>query len=279
MLRSFISRNPFTVFATLTLGYQFAVVGIVHTLTPAGLHMHDVPFAHMVFRFRVFGPLVFSMAITAYLEGIPGLKKLFASFFHWKVPAGWYLLAFTWKFILGYLGMMVVAALAIAPWPGWYVWNFLPTIISNLAFIVGIAVVEETSWIRFSFTRMQERYSALLSAIIVGLCWGLWYLPMMLLGEGVPDGIPWFAFLFSMFSLTTLLGWVFNTTRSGTILLIMQVISNCAFVFIPMLPMTTNNPAYIQGFVIWFLLVAIIVIVVAGPKNLSRRERAKWSED
>ncbi len=278
MLRTFIARNPFSVFAFLTLSYQFMVVIIVHSMIPAGARLHDVPFAHAVFRFRVFGPLFFSMAITAYLEGLPGLRKLFSSFFHWNVPAKWYMLAFTWKFILGYLGMMLVSVLAIAPWPGWYVPDFMSALIGNIAFIVGIAVVEETSWIRFSFTRMQERHNALMSAIIVGLAWGLWYLPMMLIGEGVPDGIPWFAFLFSMFSLTTLLGWVYNTTRSGTILLIMQVISNCAFVFIPMLPMTTNNPAYIEAFVVWFLLVAIIVIIIAGPKDLSRRGRARWNE-
>jgi len=278
MLRTFIARNPFSVFAFLTLSYQFLVVIVVHSMIPAGAHLHDVPFAHAIFRFHVFGPLFFSMAITAYLDRWPGLIKLFSSFFHWKVPAKWYLLAFTWKFILGYLGMMLVSVLAIAPWPGWYVPDFMSALIGNIVFIVGIAVVEETSWIRFSFTRMQERYTALVSAIIVGLCWGLWYLPMMLIGEGVPDGIPWFAFLFSMFSLTTLLGWVYNTTRSGTILLIMQIISNCAFVFIPMLPMTTNNPAYIEAFVVWFLLVAIIVIIIAGPKDLSRRGRARWNE-
>ena len=80
---------------------------------------------------------------------------------------------------------------------------------------------------KFSVTRMQERYSALVSCLLVGIGWGLWYLPMLLIGEGVPDGYPWPMFLLSMVCLTVLLGWTYNMTRSGTILLIMQIVSNC----------------------------------------------------
>ena len=86
----------------------------------------------------------------------------------------------------------------------------LKGLIVNLPFIIGIAFVEETAWMKFSVTRLQEKYSALRSCLTVGVAWGLWYLPMLLVGEGVPDGYPWPVFLLSMVCLTVLLGWAYS---------------------------------------------------------------------
>jgi hypothetical protein len=127
-------------------------------------------------------------------------------------------------------------------------------------------------------TRLQEKRSALFSATWVGLAWGLWYLMMMLLGEGVPDGIPWYAFLISMFSLTVFLTWAYNSTRSGVVLLIMQVFSNCAFLTVPMLPVPEKPPYFMNAFVVLFLVVSVVIIKFGGPQNLARYVRAKWSD-
>jgi hypothetical protein len=182
-MRQFVAKYPVLVFTLLTLAYQFAVVGVVWARLGPGQHMHDDAFAHMVFRFRVFGPLVFAMLLTFYLEGGKGLRTLFEGFIHWKVPAKWYLLAFSWKFLFTYVGIGFLVLVGQAQWPGWVVDNFfggdlsnLKAWLSNLGFIVGIAFVEETAWMKFSVTRMQERYSALTSCLLVGIGWGLWYL-------------------------------------------------------------------------------------------------------
>ncbi len=281
-MRSFITRYPVAVFVTLTLLAQFSVVLATWLLIPEGQEMHsDSPgarLAHMVFRFRVFFPLVLAIWLTVYLDGWGGLKKLFGSYFHWRVPAKWYALAFSWKFILGYMGIGLVVAMGMDTTDHWINHNFLSETIRNAAFVIGIAFVEETSWIRFSVTRLQEKRSALFSATWVGMAWGLWYLMMMLLGEGVPDGIPWYAFMISMFSLSVFLTWAYNSTRSGTVLLIMQVFSNCAFLTVPMLPVPEKPPYFMNAFVVLFLLVSFLIIRACGARNMSRYVRARWSD-
>ncbi len=281
-MRSLITRFPIATFVTLTLLAQLGVVVATWLLIPEGQEMHsDSPsarMAHMVFRFRVFFPLGLAIWLTVYLDGWGGLKKLFGSYFHWRVPAKWYLLAFSWKFMLGYIGIFSVVSMGLDQWPGWLNYNWLSETVRNAAFVIGIAVVEETSWIRFSVTRLQEKRSALFSATWVGLAWGLWYLMMMLLGEGVPDGIPWYAFLTSMFSLAVFLTWAYNSTRSGTVLLIMQVFSNCAFLSVPMLPVPEKPPYFMNAFVVLFLLVSFLIIRFLGAKNMARYERARWSD-
>ncbi|MBL8002696.1 MAG: hypothetical protein JNL05_12120, partial [Flavobacteriales bacterium] len=265
-MRKLLSKHPVTAFVLLTLGFQLSIVLIAYSLMPEGKHLHDLPDAHMVFRLRVFGPLVFSMWITWYLEGTAGLRKLFSAFLTWRVPTRWYALAFTWKFIATYVGIGTLAILGIRQWPGAFVSGFLPGLISTMPFIVGIAIVEETSWMKFAVTRLNERYSALRVSFIIGMCWGFWYLPMLLLGEGVPDGIPWPVFLVSMFSLTVLLSWAYNETHSGLVLLVMQILSNCAFIMIPVLPGWHElDPAYVIAFVCAFFVGALAIIAVAGP--------------
>ncbi len=286
-MRSFISRNPVLTFTFLTLTYQFAVVGIIWTILSPGQKIHDDTTAHMIFRFRGFGPLVFAVWITLYLEGMVGFKKLFASFFHWKVPTRWYFLAVGWKFLFTYVGITCLVLLGLREWPGFIVENFfggtwetLRQLIVSLPFIIGIAVVEETAWMKFSVTRMQEKYSALTSCVIVGIAWGMWYLPMLLLGDGVPDGYTWPMFMTSMLCLTVLLGWTYNMTRSGTILLIMQIISNCAFFIVPVLPAHWGlDDAYVNAFVGANVASAILLVIIFGPKQLGNRERAKWSDE
>ena len=279
-LHQFVSRHPVTIFIALTLGFQLTIVLLAYGLMPAGSALHDYPQAHMVFRFRVFGPLVFAMGLTYFLEGRQGLVKLFSAFAKWRVPARWYALAFSWKFIVTYLGLAFLAISGMRAWPGAIAADFLPQLLKNMPFIVGIAVVEETAWMKFSVLRLNERYTALRTSIIIGLCWGFWYLPMLMLGEGVPDGIPWPVFLVSMFSLTVMLSWAYNETHSGLVLLIMQILSNCAFIMIPVLPGWHNlDPAYVVGFVCVFFLASLCILWYAGPKELnSKGVRARWSD-
>jgi hypothetical protein len=144
-MKALVSRYPVGTFIMLTLGYQLAVVLIARMLMAGGGTLHDHPAAHMVFRLRVFGPLVFAMAITIWLEGREGLGKLFAGYFKWRVPAQWYALAFTWKFIVAYIGIAIIVLVGWRPWPGMVTEGFFWPLMKNMPFIIGIALVEETS--------------------------------------------------------------------------------------------------------------------------------------
>jgi membrane protease YdiL (CAAX protease family) len=284
-MRALIARYPVLIFVLFALVYQAGIVGSVKLMLPDGGHLHEHDSAWMVFRMRVFGPLIFAVGITGYLEGWRGIRHLFSGFFRWRVGPGWYAWAIGWKFLFTFSGVAFAVSVGWCEWPGWIVGNVLSgdhrnllALISTLPFIFGIAFVEETAWMKFCVTRLQVRWSALHSCVIVGLAWGLWYLPMLLLGEGVPDGYPWPVFLLSMLALTVLLGWTFNMTKSGAILWIMQVVSNSAFFLLPVLPGWWNGDAvYINAFVAVNALAAVVVVAVFGSKELSNSQRARWS--
>lgn len=279
-MRAFVSRNPVAVFITLTLAFQVGVVLMAHHFM-AGGSLNGHPLAHNIFRIRPFGPIFFSVGLTYWLEGRQGIVRLFSSFFHWRVPAKWYALAFSWKFILGYAGITASVLLGLRAWPAAVDGGFIWSLLRNLPFIIGIAIVEETSWMKFGVTRMQAKYPAWRSCLTVGIGWGLWYVPMVFLREGVPSGVAWQAALLSMISLTFFLGWVYNETRSGTVLLIMQVLSNCTFFVVPILPSGPDmDQTFAVAYALTFCVLAGILIWRAGPKELcGTGVRAKWGED
>ena len=118
--------------------------------------------------------------------------EAFGRLFPLKVPAIWYGFAFIWKPLFTYIGIAGIAILGIRVWPGMVVDNFfggnwenLEHLAKNMPFIIGIAIVEETAWMKFCVTRLQDRYKALPACLLAGTAWGLWYLPMLLIGEGV----------------------------------------------------------------------------------------------
>jgi len=290
-MKALIAKYPVAILAIIVLGIQFGIVLVTKSMMKPGLRLHEVPEAHMVFRFRVFWPLVFAVLITYYLEGKAGLYKLFGAYKVWRVPGKWYAFAISWKFLFCYLGWAIAVFAFDDPtwWPGaaqpmfdkglngerMHIFN----LIAAMPFILGIALVEETTWMKYCATRLQDKYSAFVSCSITGAIWGLWYLPMLLLGEGVPDGIPWYFFLLSMMGLAILLGWVYNMTHSGLILLIMQLVSNIAFFVMPALPLAHNGDArYVMAFVWAEVAIAAFVVIKYGYKEMGPGPRPTWTD-
>jgi membrane protease YdiL (CAAX protease family) len=254
-----------------------------------GKRLHEVPDAHMVFRFRVFWPLVFAVLLTYYLEGKAGLHKLFGAYKVWRVPGKWYAFSISWKFLFCYLGWAIADIAGILPWPGAAQPMFtegpngermhIINLLFGMPFIIGIALVEETTWMKYCATRLQDKYTAFTSCFITGIIWGLWYLPMLLLGEGVPDGIPWYMFLLSMVGLALLLGWVYNMTHSGLILLFMQLVSNIAFYIMPALPVAHDGDAsWVKVFVWVEVAIAAFVVIRYGYKDMGLGPRPTWTD-
>lgn len=277
-MRAFVTRNPVFTFVVLTWILQWGLIGVVMLITPEGLHVTEDETAHMVFRLRLIGPLLVCLAVTYYLEGGKGVGKLFVAYTRWKVPAPWYMLAFTWKFINAYLAIGFVF-LIYGTFPGYYVDRFWEGWAINLPAIIYIALMEETSWMKFGVTRLQMRYNALTSALIIGFCWGMWYLPMLIINEGVPPGYPVAVFMGCMLGLGIMLTWAYNMTRSGLVLLVMQIISNTAFFVTPVLFAVTNDQHYIVAYSWVFMAFCAMLPILFGAKDLARGPRARWDTD
>ena len=126
---------------------------------------------------------------------------------------------------------------------------------------------EEPGWRGYALPKLQVDRSALLASLLLGVVWAFWHLPLVLIGQ-IPRSDPLFVVAW-----TVVFTWLFNNTN-GSVLLAMlmhntnNVISGGFFT-----AMFSGTDWVRQG---WLLValwcaVAVIVVVVNGPAQLSRR--------
>ena len=217
--------------------------------------------------------------LTAIVSGKAGLRAMFRRLLIWRASIGW------WAFGLFALGLMFIGGTVLyALFSGSTLalnlaqplYMFVPLFI--MKFFLDAGLGEELGWRGFLLPRLQSRYNALVSSLIIGVVWGLWHLPLFML-EGqsptyefgqtygvVPSllaytvvvTIPW-AILFT---------WFYNNTR-GSLLLAFVFHSSQAWFEIFRDPDNLIGPYLVYTAIL--TITAIVVVLVSGAKNLSRK--------
>jgi len=130
---------------------------------------------------------------------------------------------------------------------------------------------EEIGWRGYALPRLQSKYNALASTLVLGVIWGFWHL-LKFLPHWNAVSFAWFMLHAMAFAVT--LTWLYNGTKSSLLMVtIMHASSNTVGIFVPMANTFSNENmgAYI-GWVLFEVLAALIVIVTNGPEHLSRTE-------
>lgn len=81
----------------------------------------------------------------------------------------------------------------------------------------GLALGEEIGWRGFLYPRLRAKLGDTLAVVVLGIIWGVWHAPLLLLGYNYPSLAPgWRLVWMSMFCilLTAILAWVRQRSRS-----------------------------------------------------------------
>jgi membrane protease YdiL (CAAX protease family) len=225
--------------------------------------------------------------LTAIVSGKAGLKKMFCRLLIWRVGVGWWVFSL-FAFGLMFLGGTVLAALfsgsALHVNLNRPLYMIVPMIIMQFFFDSGLG--EELGWRGFLLPRLQARYNALVSSIIVGVVWGLWHLPLFML-EGMS---PTYEFGQTYGVVPSLLGytvvvvlpysilftWLYNNTK-GSLLLAFVFHASQAWMHLFMDPDNLIGPFW--GFSAIVFVTAIVVVLTSGAKKLSRKHERIMIQD
>ncbi len=110
-------------------------------------------------------------------EGKRSLAALLSSLFAWRTRIKWYVLAIAMPSGVLLTSMCVVLAL-YSEMP------VRPPVLVLVNSVVALPfgpVWEEIAWRAFALRKLQRRYSLFSSAIVIGVYWALWHIPMWLL--------------------------------------------------------------------------------------------------
>ncbi len=218
-------------------------------------------------------PSLLALVLTAIVLGREALRKLLRRLLHWRVNPLWYLVV-----VLGPVALVggVVALHTLVGDPALSLGRplLIPAVIT-LAFSIfpGSALGEEIGWRGYALPRLQAGRSALSASLILGPIWALWHLPLWLTGDPFKTPTFYVPFAVSVIALSVILTWVYNST-GGSLLMVVLLHATIN------LPMTLviddlGSRATVPVLLYWGLMIvaAIVVVIVAGPKHLSRKHR------
>ncbi len=284
--KAFIVRWPCACFFVLTFLVSWCVwIPAIRPLE--GLRTFNVPiWAVVLLLAGGAGPSIAALIVTYAIGGKQGIKKALGDFVRWKVGWRWYAVVLLLWAIVYAAGAPVCAALngqtfVFAP-------QQMLLLMPQYALSIFIALptgpcLEELGWRGYALPQLQQRYSALSSALIVGVVWCLWHFPLFFVpGLALPGGetvltapitIVWT--VLGTVGASIIFAWVYNNTHGSLLLAVLfhASLNAAPNALRPILyPDAPGEMITIisRTHVVLTCLVAAGLVVVFGPRHLSR---------
>lgn len=263
-IRKSVHRHPVWAFVVVTFAWSFGVDAAVYATQGVS--------PSLLFKLpRIWGPLV-GGAVVTYLLG-DSVRAWFGQVTNWRLSPLLYGVAVALPILLGEAETLLQAAVglpvAFSPQP-------LLSYVVSLAIMLFLAgSLEEFGWRGFAQPRLQESYSATLSAVGIGVVWGLWHLPFFVLFDnGAFDPATFHWYLLGIVSMSVILGWLYNESGGSVLLpMIAHAVHNQGGLF--------ETPADLSGTVarastaapsVAEAVVAVCIVLACGYRVLCRSE-------
>ncbi len=267
-MRSITQRYPLVAYYLLTL----ILSGVIFVLLfAAGL-------VEGLFFLGTFGPGLAAILVTLLISGRTGVKELLGSLLIWRVAIQWWLVALLLPALI-VLGAVYLFSLFGGPGLDFSRYQPLYSLIPMIILITLLnGVGEELGWRGFMLPRLQSRYNALVSSLIVGFFWGLWHAPVYFIAGtaqsilrsqvGFLAGL--LLFILSTMAISMTFTWVFNNTRGSVLIAaLLHGATNAWMNYFLVDPAGEVLGITIWSTVLWVVL-AVMLVVVYGPAQLSR---------
>jgi membrane protease YdiL (CAAX protease family) len=222
-------------------------------------------------------PTVAAILVARWTGGKKAVRGLLRKLLIVRVGLGWYIFA-----IFGLAVIYVVVILLHNSLAGS---RALPILSANtpplpplqlalslvpMFIVIGIVNGEELAWRGFALPRLQAKYNALTSSLILGVIWALFHLPLFFTVTGSSQADwPFSSFLVATLAMSVLYTWMFNNTRGSVFMayLFHAAANTWSQVF------SMDHANALVGWILAGVLVlaALIVLALTGAEDLSRR--------
>src|SRR5215470_3175396 len=225
-------RAPLAFFG-LTYGFTWLVL-LPALLAARGLIASPVPDLAFI-ALAQFGPSFAALLLVWREEGRSGVRHLLGRAFDLRIPARWLLPTLLVPLALGATAALVYRAIGGVPSPSGLLaqpWLIVPSFLFIL--LLQGPVPEEFGWRGHALDRLQARWSALTSALVLGVVWGLWHLPLFFLSAAGIYTLPFGPWLAQVVASSVLVTWLYNSTgRNLLVALLWHAMNNLSLALFP----------------------------------------------
>jgi membrane protease YdiL (CAAX protease family) len=245
----------------------------------SGSGVLPIRFPWPMYRFAGFGFAAASILMTGVTLGPRAVITLLKRFLIWRVGWRWYAslliipgtyltaiaLHAAWNGITPDFTATTAYGLAFGSWPRLIA--FVPVVF--LADVLGNG--EEIGWRGYALPRLQSRYAALFSGLVMGLIWALWHLALYITRMN-PIWFAWY--IVGVVAKSVLITWAYNGTRGSLLIATLYHATwNTSGMFLPVATKVSEADIGAFAFVVLTEVAVVAVItILAGPEHLSRAE-------
>jgi len=270
---NFVARHPAITYFALTFAVSW--LGAFAVVAPHLRRGEAIPkFAGlMMFPAMLLGPSAVGVLLTWLIDGNIGLRDLFSRMRRIRVPARWYSV------------LLIPAVLVLTVL--FFMKTFVSPVFTPNRFFIGVGFgfvagfFEEIGWMGFAFPKMRRVDNPLVPAILLGLLWGAWHVPVIdYLGTSTPHGAYWFPFLLAftaaMTAMRVLIAWVYSNTNSVLLAQLLHTSSTGSLVvFSPGRVTAAQESLWYAVYAAALWLVVAVVFATFGKRlTLPNDERA-----
>ena len=226
----------------------------------------------MMFPVMLLGPALSGIALTWRYSGASGLRTLLRRMSRSRFSPRWYaVLLVPPALVFGVLSVFAAFSSAYSP----------NRFFVGACFGLVAGFLEEIGWTGFAYPALMRRFRPLNAAIVLGLLWSLWHIPVVdYLGAATPHGawwLPYFlSFMAAMTAMRVLICWVYANTGSVLLAQLLHAGSTGALVVFSPAVSPAQECAWFAAYAVTLWLVVAGVARAAGSElaseNPSRRQ-------
>lgn len=157
-------------------------------------------------------PSLMALVLTGAGAGLPGVRRLLGQAFRWKTRPAYYVIALALPTALTIVALftptlfgVILPPIFIQPPNPW-----TPTV---------SPAGEELGWRGYLLPRLQPRFGALMTSLLVGVAWALWHAPQWLIPGARFSLFP--VFFLRILAESVFLSWLYNRTRGSLLICIL----------------------------------------------------------
>lgn len=271
MARHLLRLSGPVTYVALTFGISwsfFAVWALLPALDP-GL-------ATLLLLGGGLGPFAAAVVLTRLRDDVT-LRAWLRDRFRHRIPARYYLLAL----VLPPVGIGLAGIVHLAGFGGTLTPAAIPPFVEYPLFLGFVALLggglEEPGWRGYLLPALQERWRPLPAALVVGVVWFAWHLPLFLDQDFIQAGIPLWLYGPQVVAMSVVLTWLTNAARGAIIpAVLLHAGANAGVNFYPAggAPGGTSVVGY--GLITSVVIIAALVLILAGnPGELGDDRRAR----
>lgn len=197
--------------------------------------------------------LLFLILLIKYTRGNTGVKDIFKPMLKWKVNPKWYVFSITFAFIIGAITLIIKGFYYGEEFTSFLKLNFGVLTLRGVVALFVWAFLGEVVWVSYCIRELAKIIKPFYASQIIGLVWTLWWIPIIILGEGVLPGIPVISLAIFMLGISGMCTVVYGFTKSGICVLLLQFALNISLNALSISPSTGGVTTFTAFAIVYFI--------------------------